>query len=82
MNYYAIYYSDDGLCIKAFDKLENAQLPSGLTFINPIDFMDIECEEEGVFKYLSQSRLSGKILIIKGNIIIPKPLQIVQRWTE
>ncbi len=82
MNYYLIRCDANGISIQEFTKerLEK-ELQNGLFDADgkPLDFLSLLADDSDRWQYRSLSDIGGNI-IIKGDIVVPRAVQVTTRW--
>lgn len=73
--YFVISTGEDGASIECIDKDDLlSRLDKGYHY-GKKEFLTTEVTNEGDFMYLGES-----LLIIKGEIVTPKPVEVVKKW--
>jgi hypothetical protein len=82
MNYYLIKCDANGISIQEFTKerLEK-ELQKGILDADgkPLDFLSLLADDSDRWQYRSLSDNGGNI-IIKGDIVVPRAVQVTTRW--
>jgi hypothetical protein len=82
MNYYLIRCDANGISIQEFTKerLEK-ELQKGILDADgkPLNFMPLLADDSDRWQYRSLSDNGGNI-IIKGDIVVPRAIQVTTRW--
>lgn len=82
MNYYLIRCDANGISIQEFTKerLEK-ELQKGILDADgkPLDFLSLLADDSDRWQYRSLSDNGGNI-IIKGDIVVPRAVQVTTRW--
>lgn len=82
MNYYLIRCDADGISIQEFTKERlETELQRGIFDADgkPLDFLSLLADDSDRWQYRSLSDNGGNI-IIKGDIVVPRTVQITTRW--
>lgn len=78
--YFLIYFGEDGISIKSSSKKDIEELINSLGE-NPNDETDHFVKDTGSKFYMDGGNYPlYKYLIIKGEVIIPKPVEIVKKY--
>lgn len=72
--YFAIYFTPDGLVISRHDSLQQACEDCQHEFFS--GFVEPNVQS------ISSAIEENKALIIKGNAVFPKPIQVAVKWEE
>jgi hypothetical protein len=82
MNYYLIKCDANGISIQEFTKerLEK-ELQKGILDADgkPLDFLSMLADDSDRWQYRSLSDNGGNI-IIRGDIVVPRAVQVTTRW--
>jgi hypothetical protein len=82
MNYYLIKCDANGISIQEFTKerLEK-ELQKGILDADgkPLDFLSLLADDSDRWQYRSLSDNGGNI-VIKGDIVVPRAVQVTTRW--
>ncbi len=82
MNYYLIRCDSNGISIQEFTKerLEK-ELQKGFFDADgkPLDFLSLLADDSDLWQYRSLSDKGGNV-IIKGDIVVPRTIQVISRW--